>query len=63
LNNPIPGEEADARVAALGQNGQKLSDFALLMLPTKNLELYFSLGVKNDSIHIIVQAPDCKSTG
>jgi hypothetical protein len=63
LNNSIPGDEIDAGVTALGQNGEKLSDFALKMTPMKKVELYFPSGVQDDSLHIIVQVSDCKSCG
>jgi hypothetical protein len=47
-------------VAALGEN---LSEAAQKMAPTKKLNFYFPSDVEDGSIHIIVQAPRCKSSG
>jgi hypothetical protein len=51
-------DEADAGVAALGEN---LSEAALKMAPMKKLGFYFPSGVEDESIHIVVQAPSYKS--
>jgi hypothetical protein len=51
-------------VAALGPKGQNLSQFALLMVAAKKkLEFYFPSAMTEECIHVIVQAPDCKSSG
>jgi hypothetical protein len=43
---------------------KNLSRAALKMKITKKLEFYFPSGVEdNESIHILVQAPSCKSSG
>jgi hypothetical protein len=59
LKVPIPGDEADAGVAALGENplGERLPEAALKMVPTQELGFYFSSDVKKNSIHVIVQVP------
>jgi hypothetical protein len=59
LKTPIPGNEAeaDAGVAALGPKGEKLSEFALLMVAAKKLGFYFPSAVIEECIHVVVQAP------
>jgi hypothetical protein len=60
LKVSMPGDEADAGVAALGEN---LSGAAHKMAPTKKLGFYFPSGVDDESIHIVVEPPSCKSSG
>jgi hypothetical protein len=44
-------------VAALGQNGQKLSELAVKMEAVKKLEFYFPKAMTEECIHVIVQPP------